>query len=87
MAQLTPEELQSIKDLQARYNQTVFELGSIEVQLAAYEKHIVTLKEEKVNLVKDITSIEQKEKEITDQLVGKYGSGNIDPNTGEVTPI
>ena len=65
MAQLTPEELQSIKDLQARYNQTVFELGSIEVQLTTYEKHIVVLKEEKANLVKDIASIEQKEKEIT----------------------
>ena len=31
--QLTPDELQSIKDLQQRYNQTVFELGSVEAQI------------------------------------------------------
>ena len=31
--QLTTEELQSIKDLQAQYNKYVFELGSAEAQL------------------------------------------------------
>jgi chromosome segregation ATPase len=86
MEKLTQEELQSIKDLQTRYNQTVFELGSIEVQIATYEKFIVSLKEEKLNLIKDINLIEEKEKEITNVLVERYGSGTIDPNTGEVIP-
>ena len=30
MSQLTPEELQSVKDLQSKYNQTVFEIGVAE---------------------------------------------------------
>ena len=86
MEKLTQEELQSIKDLQARYNQTVFELGSIEVQISTYEKFITSLKEEKLNLIKDINLIEEKEKEITNILVERYGSGTIDPNTGEIIP-
>jgi len=85
MAQLTQEELQSIKDLQARYNQTTFELGSLEIQLSAHKKHVASLEEEKANLFKDIVSIEEKEKELTDKLVEKYGNGTIDPNTGEIT--
>lgn len=86
MAQLTQEELQSIKDLQTRYNQTAFEVGNIEIQLSTYKKYITSLEEEKSNLFKDIASIEEKEKELTNKLVNKYGSGNINPETGEITP-
>jgi len=35
MAQLTPEELKSIKDLQSKYNQTIFEIGVAEAQRIA----------------------------------------------------
>jgi len=87
MAQLAQEELQSIKDLQTRYNQTAFEIGSLEIQLSTYKKYVVSLEEEKVNLLKDITSIEEKEKELTDKLVEKYGNVTIDPNTGEITSV
>ena len=31
--QLTQEEIDAIKDLQAQYNKAVFELGSVEAQL------------------------------------------------------
>jgi chromosome segregation ATPase len=86
MAQLTQEELHSIKDLQARYNQTAFEIGNLEIQLSTYKKYVVSLEEEKANLLKDITSIEEKEKELTNQLVSKYGNGNINPETGEIIP-
>ena len=85
LKQLTPEELQLIKDLQIRYNQSIIELGSIEFQILTYEKYISALKIEKSNLISDLNSIEQKEKEITDKLVEKYGSGNINPETGEIT--
>ena len=33
MAQLTPEELASVKELQQKYNQTVFEIGVAETQI------------------------------------------------------
>jgi hypothetical protein len=86
MEKLTQEELQSIKDLQARYNQTAFEIGNLEIQLSTYKKYVVSLEEEKANLLKDITSIEEKEKELTNQLVSKYGNGNINSETGEIIP-
>jgi hypothetical protein len=40
MANLTPEELESVKELQQKYNQTVFEIGVAETQILTFEKQI-----------------------------------------------
>jgi hypothetical protein len=47
MAQLTPEELKSIKDLQSSYNQAIFEIGAAEAQLIAIQDQMLKLVEEK----------------------------------------
>ena len=87
MAQLTPEELQSIKDLQSQYNQTIFEIGAAEAQLIVFHEQIEKLVEAKKGLVSDLKTIEQKESEITKNLQVKYGEGNINTENGEITPI
>jgi len=87
MAQLTPEELKSIKDLQSQYNQTIFEIGAAEAQLIVFHEQIEKLVEAKKGLVSDLKTIEQKESEITKNLQVKYGEGNINTENGEITPI
>ena len=87
MAQLTPEELQSIKDLQSKYNQTIFEIGAAEAQLIVFNEQVEKLVEAKKGLVSDLKTIEQKESEITKALQVKYGEGNINTENGEITPI
>ena len=87
MAQLTPEELKSIKDLQSKYNQTIFELGASEAQILAFQQGIEKLQEAKKGLLSDLTTIEQKETELVKTMQEKYGQGNINPETGEITPI
>jgi hypothetical protein len=86
MAQLLPEELQSIKDLQSKYNTTVFELGVIETQILTLTKQITKLRGDKDGLVKDLDTIEQQETDLVNSLQEKYGSGSINPTTGEITP-
>jgi oligoribonuclease NrnB/cAMP/cGMP phosphodiesterase (DHH superfamily) len=87
MAQLTPEELQSIKDLQSKYNQTIFEVGAAEAQLIVFQQNIDKLQEAKKGLVSDLTTIEKKESELVTSLQEKYGQGNINIETGEITTI
>jgi hypothetical protein len=87
MAQLTTEELQSIKDLQSKYNQTIFEIGIAEAQRIALQEQIEKLVENKKQLVNDLATIEQKESELTNSLQEKYGTGSINPETGEITSI
>jgi hypothetical protein len=87
MAQLTQEEIQQIKELQQRYDQTVFELGSLEAQIIVLNAQIDKLNEEKRNLVSDLNTVGKKESELVKSLQEKYGTGSIDIESGEVTPV
>lgn len=86
MSQLTPEELESVKELQQKYNQTVFEIGVAETQILTLEKQIKKLREDKTILLGDLDTIEQKETALVSTLQTKYSSGAINPETGEITP-
>jgi hypothetical protein len=86
MAQLTTEELESIKTLQSKYNQTIFEIGVAEAQRIALNEQIEKLQSNKVALVNDLATIEKQESELITSLQSKYGNGAINPETGEITP-
>jgi chromosome segregation ATPase len=85
--QLTQEEIDAIKDLQAQYNKTVFELGSVEAQLHYLLAQTESLKTEKNGILSDMNKIGEKEKELVDSLQEKYGAGNIDLASGEIAPL
>jgi chromosome segregation ATPase len=85
--QLTPEELQQIKELQQQYNKFVFELGSVEAQLQNLLVNKTLIETEKSNVLEDIKKLGEREKEVISTLQSKYGVGNIDPETGVITPF
>ena len=86
MSKLTQEEIQQIKELQTRYNQTILEIGAAEAQLIIFQENIEKLTEAKKGLVSDLKTIEQKESELVKSLQEKYGQGSINIETGEITP-
>ena len=85
--QLTPEELQQIQDMQTQYNKFVFELGSIEAQLQALLQQKVVIESEKEGIVSDLKTLGEQERVMVRDLQEKYGVGNINPQTGEITPF
>jgi hypothetical protein len=85
--QLTPEELQQIQDMQTQYNKFVFELGSIEAQLQALLQQKVVIESEKDGIVSDLKTLSEQERVMVRDLQEKYGVGNINPQTGEITPF
>ena len=87
MANLTQEELQSIRDFQSKYNQTLFEIGVAEAQRLALLEQVEKLEADKKSLLSDLATIEQKENELIKSLQEKYGTGSINPETGEITPV
>lgn len=87
MAQLTQEELKGLNDLQSKYNQTLFEIGVTEAQRLALLEQVEKLENNKKALLNDLATIEQKESNTTKELQTKYGTGSINPETGEITPI
>lgn len=84
---LTIEEIELIKSLQKQYNKVVFDLGSIETQLLLIKKQMNVLESEKSNIVKDMEKIDESEKTLIESLQTKYGAGNINIETGEITPF
>jgi hypothetical protein len=84
---LTEEEIKQIKEMQAQYNKFVFELGSIEAQLHDMANHKEFMESEKSNVLGDIKTLTTKEKELLTSLQEKYGVGNINIETGEITPF
>jgi chaperonin cofactor prefoldin len=84
---LNEEEIAQIKELQTQYNKFVFELGSIEAQLAEMANHKVFMESEKTNVLGDIKTLTAKEKELLASLQEKYGVGNINIETGEISPF
>lgn len=85
--QLTPEELQQIQEMQTQYNKFVFELGSIEAQYQALLQQKVVIESEKDGIVSDLKTLSEQERVMVRDLQEKYGVGNINPQTGEITPF
>lgn len=85
--QLTADELGSIKELQTQYNKIIFELGSIESQIIAFQKQIKILEEDKHKSSLGIDDISEKERLLVDSLQAKYGAGNIDIETGTISSL
>lgn len=87
MAQLTQDELKELNGLQSKYNQTLFEIGVAEAQRLALLEQVEKRESDKKTLLSDLATIEQKESELFKLLQEKYGTGSINPETGEITPV
>lgn len=70
---LLKEELQQIKDLQLQRDQIVFSLGELRLQSLSLEDQLRMVINEQNGL--------------GDTLNKKYGEGQINLETGEITPI
>ena len=84
---LTPEELDQVTKLAQMFQQTVYEVGMIENTIYNFNKEIDKLNEDKKRLFVDLATLETKEIEVANSLRTKYGEGNINPQTGEISPV
>ena len=77
---LAEEELTILKQIQSDTRTLIAELGEIDlIRIQLEERH--------TNAKKFLTELGQKEKEFTQSVFNKYGKSNINPETGEITPV
>ena len=77
---LTQEELQTLKTIQEETQALLVELGEIElikIQLENRRKRAEDF----------LIELEEKEKSFTNSVIETYGRVNINPQTGEITPL
>jgi len=77
---LSEEELQQLRDFQGQDNQIIFALGQLTLRDVLRE-------EQKESLIKDYKALMARQETLGRDLQEKYGEGNIDLDTGEITLV
>jgi hypothetical protein len=75
---LTQEDLTKLTNLQNQQNDLILNLGSIEYRMSLLVQNKEILKAQ-------VLELEKLNNELGQQLTEKYGSGNINLETGEIT--
>lgn len=77
---LTPEELDQLKQIKFEYEGYIFQIGQIVLELE-------NLTDDKGKIKQLIDKLRQKETNLAEELFKKYGKGEIDLEKGTITPI
>ena len=83
----TEDELKDLKVLQEGYVETQAKFGQLVIarlNLKNQSEELGKLEEETKN---KFSELQEKEKNIVDELTQKYGEGSLDPTTGVFTSI
>lgn len=78
--QLTQEEINSLSQLQLDTQNIIIQFGQLEYEIQLLERS-------KKILTSNLNTLKFREQELTETLQQKYGDGNIDLKTGEITPL
>ena len=82
--QLSEQELSKVQDLNVRYDQTIKDLGSMQIKIRGYKNVLSQLEDEQNSLLRSTDSILQEEAELTREILEKYGTIKFDVSTGEL---
>jgi len=85
--QLTTEEVTQLKELQTKYLQVTSELGQIKVEQIIIQKQVERLLEYESKVSESYLSLQQEEETLAKVLTEKYGTGNIDIESGTFTSV
>jgi len=77
---LTPEELEQLKQIKFEFEGYIFQIGQIALELE-------NLTDDKNKIKQLIDKLRQKETNLAEELFKKYGKGEIDLEKGTITPI
>ena len=83
----TDEELKSLQELSQNYQNIQASFGQLKVQKILNQQQADALEEAEVKMDADYKDIQDKERELVQQLNEKYGPGQLDPQTGVFTPV
>lgn len=83
---LTDEELSSVKGLREQIVDVISTVGQLKLTSDLMEEDLNTVKERLTQQSQKYKELLNKEKELIDTLLQKYGIGSLDIETGVFTP-
>jgi superfamily II RNA helicase len=82
----TEEEKKQVVDIRNNYQNVQLRFGEFALYKLKVEEDYVALEKLEENLRTEYKSIQKSEQELIDGLTKKYGTGTLNPGTGEFTP-
>ena len=82
----TEEELTNLRQLQTDYQEKQNTLGQLSVQEIILNQQMEQLHSQRDAIQTEYIELQQKERNLVDELNAKYGIGSLDPETGIFTP-
>ncbi len=82
----TEDELSALRKVQQDYLECQTAFGQIAVQKIALQQQIDILSKSETDYVEKYSATQELERGVAKTLNDKYGSGNLDPETGIFTP-
>ena len=81
---ITPEELDSVQEIRAAYQEVTVKLGQIQIQRLQIGTQLEGLNNTEEGLRKEWTNIQESERKALQDLQEKYGKVNINLDSGEI---
>ena len=82
----TEEELQSLNDLQVKYNTITNQFGQLAIAKLNLEKQTEVVNDQEFKLQEELNQAREEEQGILNDITEKYGPGQLDPQSGVFTP-
>ncbi len=82
----TEEELQSLNDLQVKYNTITNQFGQLAIAKLNLDKQTEVVNDQEFKLQEELNQAREEEQKILNDITEKYGPGQLDPQSGVFTP-
>ena len=82
----TEKELQTLNDLQVKYNTITNQFGQLAIAKLNLEKQTEVVNDQEFKLQEELEQAREEEQGILSDITEKYGPGQLDPQSGVFTP-
>ena len=82
----TEKELQTLNDLQVKYNTITNQFGQLAIAKLNLEKQTEVVNDQEFKLQEELDQAREEEQGILSDITEKYGPGQLDPQSGVFTP-
>ena len=82
----TEKELQTLNDLQVKYNTITNQFGQLAIAKLNLEKQTEVVNDQEFKLQEELDQAREEEQKILNDITEKYGPGQLDPQSGVFTP-
>lgn len=84
---LKSEEIESLKKIQVKYQDKVFQFGQFYLERLALDEKIKQLADLETKTREEYVSIQKEEQDWVNKIAETYGDGNLSMSDGTFTPV